>query len=51
MTFKNDDTPDQKTEAYQNMPMLCTNKNCVKYAGKNLDMPEKVVEIVTHKIN
>lgn len=32
-TFENDDTPDEETIGYTNLPMLCVNKKCERYCG------------------
>lgn len=51
VTFKNDDTPDALTEAYTNLPMICTNPECANYGGEDLNHPTKTVEVIAHKIN
>ena len=57
MTFKNDDTPDAITEAYQNLEMLCLNPKCGNFSGNRetkeivLESPESVVQVVTNRIN
>lgn len=50
ITFKHDDTPDIETEVYNNLPMLCANKECTNYAGTNLNDPIHVVETVMNRM-
>lgn len=51
MTFKNDNTADLPTEAYQNHVMVCGNSSCQNYAGKDLSNPIIIAKTVSHKIN
>lgn len=57
MTFKNDDTPETPTEAFQNLEMLCLNPKCSNFSGDKetkdiaLDNPVSVFQVVTNKIN
>jgi hypothetical protein len=47
-TFKNDDTPDQKTEMYINREMVCVNPKCDNFAGHNLGKPKKIVTTISN---
>ncbi|OCZ54319.1 hypothetical protein [Dehalobacter sp. TeCB1] len=51
MTFENDDTPDKETIAYNNLPMICTNKACDLYGGKDLTKPDQVVQVLKQRMN
>jgi hypothetical protein len=50
ITFKHDDTPDIPTEAYNNLPMLCTNTDCKNYAGTDLNEPKHIVQTVMNRM-
>lgn len=48
--FVNDDTPEEQTEVYIVMPLLCINKECELYAGEDLDNPGKVAHVKENKL-
>lgn len=50
-TFENDDTPDNPTIAFVNMPMLCVNNVCENYVGKDMNNPKHVIETIRNKAN
>jgi hypothetical protein len=49
LTFENDTTPDLPTKAFTNLEMVCVNQHCDNYAGKELENPSSVVEIVKNE--
>jgi hypothetical protein len=51
MTFENDDTPEEPTIAYTNLPMICNNKDCDDYGGEDLSNPRIVVETIKNQVN
>jgi len=51
MTFENDDTPDEPTIAYTNLPLICLNKECTNYGGEDVSNPTFVVETIKNKVN
>lgn len=51
MTFENDDTPDQPTLAYTNLPLICVNPDCDQFAGEDVSNPRIIIEIVRNQVN
>lgn len=47
---KNDNTRFKKTEIYNEIPVICINKDCVLYGGEDLDNPTKLVDTVKNRI-
>lgn len=50
-TFEGDESPDEQTLAFINMPMLCLNEKCENYAGDDLSAPKYVVENIKTQVN
>lgn len=51
MTFEHDDTPDEETIAYTNLPMICVNNDCDQFGGEDISHPRIVVETVKNRVN
>jgi hypothetical protein len=51
MTFENDDTPDELTIAYTNLPLICINKECDQYGGEDVSKPRIIVDTVKNRVN
>lgn len=43
--FRNDSTPDAKTELWLHKPQLCNNPKCPNYCGTDLNNPKTIVHI------